>query len=247
MPGATRHPRVEGAHSRRVPPLPHVRGMFDIAAGIASLQHGRVARRQLLAAGIDGKRVERWLADGRLRRVHRGVYALGHTAPSTHADYAVKHRTRTPTSKLASRASQDQQSCAARSAATSRSASSRTVSCRCCEGTTSRSRARTSTTAATRSTATGRSTTSPSSSCRTASTPADARSSRTSRAAGGRTTSPTRTATSSSAARRPWPTSVSGSRPTAPAPRRTCRGSCGARRAHGRRTRASRRTGSRRS
>ena len=69
------------------PALP-VRGMFDIAAGIASAQHGRVARRQLLAAGIDGKRVERWLADGRLRRMHQGVYAVGHAAPSMYADYA---------------------------------------------------------------------------------------------------------------------------------------------------------------
>lgn len=37
--------------------------------------------------GIDGKRIDRWLADGRLRRVHVGVYAVGHTAPSTHGDY----------------------------------------------------------------------------------------------------------------------------------------------------------------
>lgn len=50
-------------------------------------QHGRVTRRQLLDAGIDPKRVDRWVADERLRIVHRGVYALGHTAPSLHAAY----------------------------------------------------------------------------------------------------------------------------------------------------------------
>ena len=64
-----------------------MRGLFAIAAAIAARQHGRVTRRQLLAAGIDARRIERWLADGRLRRVHRGVYAVGHVAPSMHGDY----------------------------------------------------------------------------------------------------------------------------------------------------------------
>ena len=41
---------------------------------------------QLRAAGVDGKRIDRWLADGRLRRVHHGVYAVGHEAPSTDGD-----------------------------------------------------------------------------------------------------------------------------------------------------------------
>lgn len=36
---------------------------------------------------MDADRVKRWLADGRLRRVHQGVYALGHAAPSTLGDY----------------------------------------------------------------------------------------------------------------------------------------------------------------
>jgi hypothetical protein len=63
-------------------------GLFAIAGEIAGRQHGRVRRRQLLAAGIDAKRIARWLADGRLRRVHRGVYAVGHAAPSLHGDYS---------------------------------------------------------------------------------------------------------------------------------------------------------------
>lgn len=41
-----------------------------------------MARRQLLDAGIDSDRITRWLADGRLTRVHRGVYAIGRPAPS---------------------------------------------------------------------------------------------------------------------------------------------------------------------
>ncbi|MEJ7798833.1 MAG: type IV toxin-antitoxin system AbiEi family antitoxin domain-containing protein [Solirubrobacteraceae bacterium] len=63
-----------------------MRGLFATAALIAGRQHGRVTRAQLLVAGVDAKRIERWLADGRLRRVHVGVYALGHLAPSPDAN-----------------------------------------------------------------------------------------------------------------------------------------------------------------
>jgi hypothetical protein len=59
-----------------------MRGQFAIAARLGHRQHGRVTRRQLLDDGIDAKRIDRWVGDGRLRIVHRGVYAVGHTAPS---------------------------------------------------------------------------------------------------------------------------------------------------------------------
>jgi hypothetical protein len=64
-----------------------MRGQSDIVARIAGGQHGRVSRAQLLARGVDRKRIDRWLADGRLRPVHRGVYAVGHAAPSPYGDY----------------------------------------------------------------------------------------------------------------------------------------------------------------
>jgi hypothetical protein len=64
-----------------------MRGLFATTARIADGQHGRVARGQLLAAGVDRNRIARWLADGRLRKVHNGVYAVGHAASSTRADY----------------------------------------------------------------------------------------------------------------------------------------------------------------
>lgn len=64
-----------------------MRAQSDSLARIARRQHGRVSRSQLLRAGIDRNRITRWLADGRLRRLHRGVYAVGHEAPSTAGDY----------------------------------------------------------------------------------------------------------------------------------------------------------------
>jgi hypothetical protein len=64
-----------------------IRGFRDIAGRIAGGQHGRVTRQQLLAAGLDRSRIDRWLADGRLVRVHHAVYAVGHRAPSMYGDY----------------------------------------------------------------------------------------------------------------------------------------------------------------
>ena len=65
-----------------------MRALFDQAASLARRQHGRVEWTQLVELGVDRRRIQRWVADGRLRRVHHGVYALGHTAPSMLADYA---------------------------------------------------------------------------------------------------------------------------------------------------------------
>ena len=62
-------------------------GLFDIVARIARGQHGRVTRKQLLAESIDDGRIDGWIADGRLHRVHYGVLAVGHTAPSVDAEY----------------------------------------------------------------------------------------------------------------------------------------------------------------
>ena len=45
---------------------------------LAAEQHGVVARRQMLALEISGDEVQGRLNAGRLHRVHRGVYAVGH-------------------------------------------------------------------------------------------------------------------------------------------------------------------------
>ena len=45
---------------------------------LAARQHGLVARRQLLALGLGEDAIDHRLSNGRLRRLQRGVYALGH-------------------------------------------------------------------------------------------------------------------------------------------------------------------------
>jgi hypothetical protein len=47
-------------------------------ARLAGAQHGIVARRQLLEAGLTNEAVARRIRSGRLHVIHRGVYAAGH-------------------------------------------------------------------------------------------------------------------------------------------------------------------------
>jgi hypothetical protein len=61
---------------------------YKAATRIASRQHGRISHAQLVAAGVDRDRIKRWIRDGRLRPVYRGVYAVGHAAPSVLATYS---------------------------------------------------------------------------------------------------------------------------------------------------------------
>jgi very-short-patch-repair endonuclease len=55
-----------------------VRGRDAAVALIAARQHGVVSSRQLRACGIDASAVKRRVSAGRLRRIHRGIYAVGH-------------------------------------------------------------------------------------------------------------------------------------------------------------------------
>jgi very-short-patch-repair endonuclease len=54
-------------------------------ARIAGRQHGIVTAKQLAAAGLGRAAISERTKSGRLHRQHRGVYAVGHGAPSWHA------------------------------------------------------------------------------------------------------------------------------------------------------------------
>jgi hypothetical protein len=56
-------------------------------ARMAARAHGVVARAQLLEAGITSKQIEHRLRSGLLHKQHRGVYRVGHCAPSIEARY----------------------------------------------------------------------------------------------------------------------------------------------------------------
>lgn len=53
-------------------------------AALAGLQHGVVSLSQMLGAGLSRGAVKRRSAGGRLHRVHRGVYAVGHSCLTDH-------------------------------------------------------------------------------------------------------------------------------------------------------------------
>lgn len=65
-------------------PVDHLRGGESgehpdaVLRALAARQHGVVARRQLLAAGLSARMIERRAAGRGLVTLHRGVYAVGH-------------------------------------------------------------------------------------------------------------------------------------------------------------------------
>jgi len=63
------------------------RTVETILARLASRSHGVVTRRQLVAVGITHREISHRLAIGALLREHRGVYRVGHRAPSVEARY----------------------------------------------------------------------------------------------------------------------------------------------------------------
>ena len=79
-----RHPRRETDDIR----LERVALSADRAiAAIARRQHGVIAIRQLAALGLAQRTVSHRVAAGRLHRVHRGVYAVGHPLVSARGRY----------------------------------------------------------------------------------------------------------------------------------------------------------------
>jgi very-short-patch-repair endonuclease/predicted transcriptional regulator of viral defense system len=56
-------------------------------ARVARRQFGVVTRAQLVALGATERQIGRWLASGRVHRVHAGIYAVGHAAPRREAKW----------------------------------------------------------------------------------------------------------------------------------------------------------------
>jgi very-short-patch-repair endonuclease len=56
----------------------------DLVRELAEGQHGVVARRQLAELGMSAERITSWVRRGRLVRVRRAVYALGHGVLTQH-------------------------------------------------------------------------------------------------------------------------------------------------------------------
>jgi hypothetical protein len=56
-------------------------------AAVAGRQHGNVTRAQLHRVGVSEGWIEKRLDEGALIRAYRGVYRVGHAAPSVKADY----------------------------------------------------------------------------------------------------------------------------------------------------------------
>src|SRR5438874_8334133 len=66
---------------------PQSRTVEQKVARIASAQHGVATRAQLLDAGLSEAGIQRRLRAGSLLLGHRGVYRVGHRAPSVKARY----------------------------------------------------------------------------------------------------------------------------------------------------------------
>jgi very-short-patch-repair endonuclease len=78
----TKQPAVEWTVGAAPRPEVSTRWAGEDIWDLATRQHGVLERGQLLACGVSAGAVKRWQATGRLRPVHRGVYAVGHGALS---------------------------------------------------------------------------------------------------------------------------------------------------------------------
>jgi very-short-patch-repair endonuclease len=73
-------------------------------AALAGSSHGVVARAELLREGVTAEEIRKRLAKGALIPIHRGVFQVGHAAPSLEARYMAAVKACGPGSLLAGRA-----------------------------------------------------------------------------------------------------------------------------------------------
>jgi predicted transcriptional regulator of viral defense system len=74
----------KGEFGRLVVGMRQERAPDEVIGRIAARQHGVVTQAQLLASGLSPSGISRRVAAGRLTRIHRGVYAVGHPGLSQH-------------------------------------------------------------------------------------------------------------------------------------------------------------------
>jgi hypothetical protein len=98
----------EGAQSELVRLLLVMRAKVEptdrVIARIAGTQHGVVTRAELSDAGVTRAEIQARLASGALLREYRGVFRVGHRAPSTEARYMAAVKAGGPGALLAGRA-----------------------------------------------------------------------------------------------------------------------------------------------
>lgn len=68
-------------------PVPTAGSVDAEIARLASAQHGAVTAAQLRRAGLTHAAISKRARKGRLHRLHRGVYAVGHVAPSLELEW----------------------------------------------------------------------------------------------------------------------------------------------------------------
>jgi hypothetical protein len=83
---------------------PENRTVEEKLAMLAGRTHGVVARSEILQAGVSDRELRRRIEKGGLIRVHRGVFRVGHAAPSLEAHYIAAVKACGPGSLLAGRA-----------------------------------------------------------------------------------------------------------------------------------------------
>src|SRR4051812_1851321 len=83
---------------------PQVITVEHVIARLAGRAHGVVSRAELLAAGVTPEEIRRRVRKGALIRVHKGVYRVGHRAPSLEASYLAAVKACGPGAVLSGRA-----------------------------------------------------------------------------------------------------------------------------------------------
>jgi hypothetical protein len=74
--------RIEGAFTRAYGGFGSPRSIDAVIAEVAARQHGVVTRAQLVDVGLGADAIDHRVRRGRLHRLHRGVFAVGHAVVS---------------------------------------------------------------------------------------------------------------------------------------------------------------------